>query len=74
MGKDYSTQGQLKSNRAKVLAVIFLLILLGVLIYILQDIVNKNVTLITMVAIVLLVIIIIPLALFVADTFLYEGE
>ncbi len=74
MGKDYATQGQLKNNRAKVLAIIFLVVLFAVLIYILNDVVNKNVNLITMAAIVLLVIIIIPLALFVADTFLYEGE
>jgi len=74
MGKDYATQGQLKNNRAKILAVVFLIALLAVLVYILEDIVNKNVNLFTMAAIVILVIIIIPLALFVADTFLYEGE
>jgi len=74
MGKDYATQGQLKNNRSKILAVAFLMAVLGLIIYVLRDVVEKNVNLITMAAIVVLVIIIIPIVLFVADTFLYEGE
>jgi len=74
MGFDFVNQGQLKNNRSKIFSVLLLISLLGILVYVLNEVVNKNVTLITMLAIVLLVIIIIPLSLFIADLYLYEGE
>lgn len=74
MGSDFLSQGELKNNRAKILAIIFLITIFSVLIYLLNEVVNKNVNLFNMALIVVLVIILIPLSLFVADTFLYEGE
>jgi hypothetical protein len=74
MVQDYSSQGKLKNNRAKILTVIALIVIFALLINILQDVVNKNINLLTMAAIVLLVIIAIPVSLFVADLYLYEGE
>jgi len=74
MGFDFSNQGQLKNNRTKIFAITFLVVLFTLLAFILNDVVNKNVTLITMASIVLLIIILIPLSLFIADLYLYEGE